>query len=153
MLTLIHKYTFNKKCLPRRNFYSFPYQNWRFYFENYLVLYFSPRELTNHKFHQHVEQGPKVIMSSHFLHKQKRIQSHYITAPVSTLHCLRPNHFEFSFSHKTIWQVYLCIRYSYKAIYMVEQIYWKTFDIKNTPKPRNTGNNVFKNPLINKWVN
>lgn len=43
----------------------------RYHFSTDLIFNFSPRQLSNHKFHQHVKQGPEVIVTSHFLWKME----------------------------------------------------------------------------------
>lgn len=40
-------------------------QSWAFY--TYFVLDLSPGQLAHHELHQHVEEGPEVVMATHFL--------------------------------------------------------------------------------------
>lgn len=44
-----------------------------FILKTYLIFDLSPWQLSNSKLHQHVEQGPQVIMATHFLEIHKII--------------------------------------------------------------------------------
>lgn len=59
----------------------------------YFVLDFPPWKLTNREFHQHVEQGPQVVMTTHFLemtiHMTGTFQmTHSLTGNMSCAHLI-----------------------------------------------------------------